>query len=140
MQNLIFTRISPYPTKGVSFWTYDQCSIEYRNERCSTYPSKCKNENWFENEINNQLQKKFHLTKNFRFVFTHSHSQTMSNYNDPVQQEHWQNETQKLWKIMKSSETPFEFKTRNDIAKENKELKEENKWLKENCSKTDINQ
>jgi hypothetical protein len=118
-------------TIGVSNWTYDQCSIDNRNELCSKYPSKCKNETWFEHEINNQLKKKFHLTKNFTFVFTNSGSQTMSNSYDLIQQDHWRKETQKLWDVMSSLEIPFEFKTRDDLSKEIK-------WLKEHCSRNDI--
>ena len=56
-----------------------------------------------------------------------------SNSDDPVQHSHWHQETQKLWDIMSSLETPVEFQTRNDMSKENKKFKEEIKWLKEHC-------
>ena len=71
------------------------------------------------------------MTKNFTFVFTDSWSQTIPNYYDSDQQKHWKVETQKLWDIMTSLETPFGFKTREDILEENKEMKEKIKWLEE---------
>lgn len=116
-------------TIGVSFWSYDQDEIDDRNEFCTNYPSKCKDEAWFEREINGQLQEKFHLTKNFTFVFTDSWSQTVPNNKDPVQQEHWLEESQILWEIISSPETEFQFKTIDDILEENEEMKEEIKWL-----------
>jgi len=117
-----------FMTIGVSFWSYDQDEIDDRNNTCVIYPHKCKDEAWFQREINGQLQEKFHVNKNFTFVFTDSWSQTYPNYDDNVQQEHWKEETQILWDSIFPTEK-FEFKTIDDILEENQAMKEEIKWL-----------
>merc|ERR1711971_894123 len=117
-----------YIVIGVSFWAYDQGSIDGRV--CEPdYPEYCKDEAWFCNETNTQLREKFQLDKNFTCVFTYSWSQTGNNIEDPLQQEHWRNETGILWDITTSREGTFGFMTVDDILEENARLKEENKWL-----------
>merc|ERR1711971_1297762 len=117
-----------YIVIGVSFWAYDQGSIDGRV--CEPdYPEYCKDEAWFCNETNTQLREKFQLDKNFTCVFTDSWSQTGNNIEDPLQQEHWRNETGILWDITTSREGTFGFMTVDDILEENARLKEENKWL-----------
>ena len=93
------------------------------------YPDYCHDEAWFCNEINAQLSDKFPVDKNFTCVFTDSWSQTGHNIEDPLQQEHWRNETGILWDITTSREDTFGFMTIDDILEENARLKEENKWL-----------
>ena len=121
-----------YLVIGVSFWAYDQNSIEER--QCyPEYPEYCKDESWFCGEMNRQLQEKFNVNKNFTCVFTDSWSQTPGppgfNTEDPLQQQHWTTEAGKLWDITTSREDSFSFMTIDDILEENTQLKAENKWL-----------
>merc|ERR1719249_206066 len=117
-----------YVVIGVSFWAYDQDSIDDRV--CEPdYPQYCKDEAWFCNQTNSQLRDKLHVEKNFTCVFTDSWSQTGNNVEDPLQQEHWRNETGILWEITTGREDTFGFMTVDDILEENARLKEENKWL-----------
>jgi len=122
-----------YVVVGVSFWPYDQDSIDERY----CYPNypyiPCRDEAWFAKEINSQLQDKFGMTRNFTFVFTDSWSQTAGppgyNTEDPPQQEHWQEETSKLWDITINRPEPFRFMTIDDFFEENARQKAEIKWL-----------
>jgi len=121
-----------YLVIGVSFWAYDQESIDER--QCyPEYPDYCHDETWFCEDMNRQLQEKFDVKKNFTCVFTDSWSQTPGppgfNTDDPLQQDHWKNETGILWDITTSREDTFSFMTIDDILEENTRLKEENKWL-----------
>merc|ERR1719239_2007021 len=121
-----------YLVIGVSFWAYDQDSIDDR--QCyPEYPEYCHDETWFCEDMNRQLQEKFDVKKNFTCVFTDSWSQTPGppgfNTDDPLQQDHWKNETGILWDITTSREDTFSFLTIDDILEENTRLKEANKWL-----------
>ena len=121
-----------YLVIGVSFWAYDQNSIDER--KCyPEYPEYCKDEAWFCGEMNRQLQEKFNVKKNFTCVFTDSWSQTPGppgfNTEDPLQQQHWATEAGKLWDITTSREDSFSSMTIDDILEENTQLKAENKWL-----------
>ena len=83
-----------YVVIGVSFWPYDQESIDDRV--CDPeYPDYCQDETWFCKEINTQLRDKLHVDKNFTCVFTDSWSQTGHN----VEEDQWRNETGILWDI-----------------------------------------
>merc|ERR1719209_1470285 len=121
-----------YLVIGVSFWAYDQASIDER--QCyPEYPDYCHDETWFCEDMNRQLQEKFNVKKNFTCVFTDSWSQTPGppgfNTDDPLQQEHWKNETGILWDITTSREDSFSFMTIDDILEENSRLKVENERL-----------
>ena len=130
---LIFgSRWWDYLVVGVSFWHYDQDSIDGRV--CDPeYPQYCKDENWFRNNINGVMHEKFGVEKNFTFVFTDSWSQTAGppgyNTEDNLQQEHWQEETGILWDITVSRDEPFSFMTIDDILEENARQRAEIKWL-----------
>ena len=66
---------------GVSKWKYSQEAIDERQEACDHYgnPSEnCKDEEWFKREIGSQLEEKFHVNRNFTFVFIDSFSQVNS--------------------------------------------------------------
>merc|ERR1712223_1859138 len=107
---------------GASFWTYDEFSIEKR--KCyPKYQHLCRDEKWFEAEITGQIQSKFNVQRNFPFIFADSWSQTTVppgfNKEDELQQQHWLEETDKLWDAAKQREQPFQFKTINDILEEN---------------------
>ena len=121
-----------YLVIGVSFWPYDQDSIDER--KCyPEYPEYCHDETWFCKDRNRQLQEKFNVKKNFTCVFTDSWSQTPGppgfNTEDPLQQEAWKNETGILWDITTSREDSFSFMTIDDILEENTRLKVENERL-----------
>merc|ERR1712130_239871 len=117
---------------GVSFWAYDQDSIDDRV--CSPdYPDFCKDEAHFAANINSMMQKYFGLNRNFTFVFTDSWSQTAGppgfNTDDPLQQEHWQEETNILWELTVGRDETFSFMTIDDILEENARMRAEIKWL-----------
>ena len=107
---------------GASFWTYDQAAIDKR--RCyPKYQHLCLDEKWFEAEITQQIQSKFNVQRSFPFIFADSWSQTAIppgfNKKDELQQQHWLEETDKLWHAAKHRQQPFQFKTINDILEEN---------------------
>ena len=66
-------------------------------------------------------------------------SQSPLGINDPVQQEYWQRETQKLWEISTERNETFEFMTIDDVLQENALCKEENNRLNDIISE-DIKQ
>ena len=106
---------------GVSHWAYDQTNQNKRNNTGKT-------ETWWMDEMNAQLHEKFHLEQNLTAVFIDSWAKQEWNLNDPLQQEAFDRETEKLWTIISNNPT-FEFKTIQDVLEENRRLKEENKWL-----------
>merc|ERR1719153_1545640 len=116
---------------GVSFWPYDQASIDKREEDCEFYPDQCKDESWFRGEINKQLHQKFHLQKNFTFAFIDSYSQTAANINDDIQQEHYQQEAGILWEETTNRNSSFIFRGIDDVLEENAEMKKQIRWLED---------
>ena len=106
---------------GVSHWAYDQTNQNKRNHTGKT-------ETWWIDGMNAQLHEKFHLEQNLTAVFIDSWAKQEWNLNDPLQQEAFDRETEKLWTIFSNNPT-FEFKTIQDVLEENRRLKEENKWL-----------
>ena len=58
-----------------------------------------------------------------------SWSQNQINIDDPVQQDYWQRETQKLWQFSTERNETFEFMTIDDVLEENVKCKEENQRL-----------
>jgi len=117
---------------GVSFWSYSQEAIDER--QCyPEYPEYCKDEAWFAREIAREMNEKFHLERNFTFVFTDSWSQTPGppgfNTVDPLQQQHWQEETGNLLELTIGREDAFGFMTIDDILEENARQRIEIKWL-----------
>ena len=119
-----------YFNLGVSKWKFSQEAINERNETCQYYPDDCKDEAWFTREFDRQFQEKFGLAKNFTYAFMDSWSQTLPNTEDQVQQEHWRQETDKLWSAATESGKTFEFKTIDDVLEENARCKEENVYLR----------
>ena len=78
---------------GVSFWAYDQNSIQARNFSGKT-------ESWWTDEMNNQLHEKFHLETDLEAVFIDSWAKQEWNLNDPLQQEAFDRETEhSLWMV-----------------------------------------
>ena len=58
-----------------------------------------------------------------------SFSQAGPNINDDVQQEHWIEETAKLWTEATGMNETFDFLTIDDVLEENRVCKEDNKRL-----------
>jgi len=119
---------------GVSFWPFDQNSIDDRNEKCEPdypYPDACKDEAWFCEQMNYQLKNKTSSPSNMNFtcVFTDSWSQTYPHNESLTEQEFWKIETEKLWDITMSRDDVFPFMTIDDILEENARQKAEIKWL-----------
>merc|ERR1719219_1371520 len=117
---------------GVSKWSYKQSDIDARQGDCDDDgdPSdNCKNEAWIKREISSKLQEKFHLNKNFSFVFLEAYSQSGRNLNDETQQRYWKEETDKLWSEATASNEIFDFKTIDEVLQENSRFKREIKQL-----------
>ena len=117
---------------GVSKWPYDQHSIDKRQADCDFYgdPSEnCKNEAWFIRELQGQLLEKFGLERQFNFAFIDSFSQSGPNIQDEIQQQHWREETGKLWKEATGRNETFDFLTIHDVLKQNAACKAENNRL-----------
>ena len=81
-------------------------------------------------ELTNQLVEKFNISQTLPFAFMDSFSQTGSNLEDQIQQEHWFNETEMLWKEATGREETFNFDDINDANDEIERLREKNKRLK----------
>merc|ERR1719228_274755 len=120
---------------AVSFWPFDQKSIDDRNEKCDPdypyYPGSCKDEAWFCEQMNYQLKNKTSSPSNLNFtcVFTDSWSQTTPHDEDLTEQEFWKIETEKLWEITTNRDDVFSFMTIDDILEENTRQRAEIKWL-----------
>ena len=112
-----------------SKWKYSQYAINERNLTCSLMPDNCRDEAWFMKEFNAQFKEKFGINKTFSFAFMDSWSQSPLGINDPVQQEHWRQETDKLWGASTGSNETFQFMTIDDVLEENAKCKEENIYL-----------
>ena len=110
---------------GVSKWKFSQDAINERNLTCSLMPDNCRDEAWFMTEFNSQFQEKFGINKTFVFAFMDSWSQSPLGINDPVQQEHWRQETDKLWQASTGRNQTFEFMTIDDVLEENAKCKQE---------------
>ena len=80
-------------------------------------------------EFNAQFKEKFGINKTFSFAFMDSWSQSPLGINDPVQQQHWREETDKLWQASTGRNETFEFMTIDDVLEENARCKQENIYL-----------
>ena len=80
-------------------------------------------------EINAQLKEKFEQDRNFSYCFTDSWSQTAGHIDDPTEQAHWTEETDKLWEVTNNRTSQFSFRTIDDILEENAAAKAEIRWL-----------
>jgi len=124
-----------YVVIGVSFWAYDQDSIDDRKCYEDQPPERCHDEAWFCSEMNDQLREKLNTDRDFKCVFTDSWSQVAGlpdfNTDDQLQQEHWNTETGILWNITTSREEDFSFMTIDDILEENAEMREKIKCLED---------
>ena len=76
-----------------------------------------KDESWWMEEYNKQLQTRFGLEKDLVAVFIDSWSQQEWNLDDDLQQVAFQRETEKLWDSFSVMDS-FEFKTIQDVIEE----------------------
>ena len=106
---------------GVSHWAFDANSVAQRNFTGKT-------EDKLMAEWNELLRSKFHITGELEGVFIDSFSQQPWNLPDPLQQEAFQRETEKLWTFLQEHDL-FPFRTIGDVLEENQNLKDEVKWL-----------
>jgi len=109
-------------------FSYDADEIEDREKNCEKNPEHCKDEAFWYKEMNRQLEEKFHIGMELPMVFIDSWSQKDKDEDDPIEEEHFINETQKLWDFT-MSHGAFEFKTIDEGKEENEELREENQDL-----------
>lgn len=118
---------------GVSFWAFDESSIMKRNHSGKT-------EQWWTDQMNQQLEEKFHIGIELEAVFIDSWAKQDWNLNDLCQQEAFDRETNKLWNLFNNL-PDFEFKSIEDVLNELNECKAEvdclNEAFKNNL--TDIN-
>ena len=110
---------------GVSFWAYDQISVDIRNHSGKT-------ESWWMDEKNKQLKARFHLKKDLDAVFIDSWSQQYWNIEDDLQQVAFQRETKKLWDSFSVMDS-FEFKTVEELAEELQACKLQLEYCYEQC-------
>lgn len=106
-------------------YSYDAEDIEDREKECEKYPDTCHDENYWKKEMNRQLEEKFHIGMELPMVFIDSWSQKDKDEDDPIEEEHFINETQKLWEFARSHNA-FEFKSIDEVLDENEELRREN--------------
>ena len=107
---------------AVSFWKYDQASINERKRNRASLG--CKDEEWFKTEFNKQMRKNFDLEEDLKVVFPDYLSQTDFK-EDKLQQDHWLEQTNIIWEIASNQEEAFNFHTIEDILKENGRKKRE---------------
>jgi len=109
-------------------FSYDADEIDDREKECELYPRDCRNETYWYIEMNRLLEEEFHIGMSLPMVFIDCWSQRDNHKDDPIEQEHFMNETQKLWDFAMSHDA-FEFKTIDEVLEENEELREENQDL-----------
>ena len=116
-------------------FSYDEDDIEEREYECQKpQPNHCQNETYWYNEMNRQIEEKFHIGMELPVVFIDSWSQKESNKDEPSEQEHFFEETEKLWNFAMSHDR-FDFKSIDEVLEENEALRIENEWLKDEVTK-----
>ena len=95
-----------------------------RNEICVKYPNQCKDENYYKQEINNQLQKQYDLDLEIPLVFIDSDSQSQLHKKDGNEQQVFIKEASKLWEFA-LNQKELSFKGVGSLLRENEELRKE---------------
>jgi len=117
---------------SVSFWPFDQNSINNREQVCDYYPDSCKNEAWLESEVNDQLKKKVLIENNIPLVFIDSNANDY--IDDHYQQSEWKKQMNKLFGITTKMAEKSQCKTRYVEGQENNQHRIEMKWSNENLT------
>jgi len=113
---------------GVSFWSYQQDIVKFRQSMCQYGELNCRDEKWFAREMSAILKEKF-------FVFLDSWAKHPLNIQDSAQQKVFRKEAEKLLSIGNTA-SPFEFRTVNDVLAENHILKKRNAVLEKTIMMT----
>merc|ERR1719167_379405 len=103
--------------------------IEKREEECKNYPDDCKDEEFWKEEMNRQIEERWHIGFELPIVFIDSWSQKKPHDEDPTEQKYFTNETQKLWDFA-ISKGDFKFRNIDEVIDENEELHKENDELR----------
>jgi len=106
----------------ISKFSYAQDEIDDREKDCPG--SKCRDEAYWYDQINYQLEKNFKLGMNLSLVFIDSFARTNESLSDEVQQEHFLAETDKLWDFAINS-PEFGFKTIDEVLEDNSLMRDE---------------
>jgi len=118
----------------ISKFSYKQEYIDLRELQCELTPEICRDETFFYDEINRELEEKFHIGMKLPIVFIDSYSQLPEYLDDDSQQSHWKEETAKLLEFSNTS-PEFIFKTVDEVLEENYKMREEIEWLNEVITK-----
>ena len=84
--------------------------------------------------MNRQLEERFHIGFELPIVFIDSWSQKEINKDEPIEQDHFKNETKKLWDFAMNHEA-FKFKSIDQVLEENEAMRNEIDWLNEMITK-----
>ena len=107
-----------------SKFSYSQAMIDYRQMTCELMPAQCRNEKYYDDEINAQLEERFHIGFRLPICFIDSWAKAINNTDDATQQSHFEMETEKLWEFAQNTDE-FQFKTVDEVLEENKQLRDE---------------
>ena len=78
--------------------------------------------------MNRQIENRFHIEFDLPVVFIDSWSQRKDHIDNPSEQEHFANETSKLWDFAITHDD-FEFKGIDEILEENQQMRKEIDYL-----------
>ena len=87
-------------------FSYSQRDIDDRNADCEEDPRECRDEEFFYTEINKEIEKNLHIGQNLSIVFIDSYARKEKNQDDPIQQDHFQENT----RSRSPDPSPFLFK------------------------------
>jgi len=118
----------------ISKFSYDPDVIELRKMICEITPDECRDEKFFYQEINQQLEKNFNIGMNLSICFIDSFARKDGNKDDETQQMHFEKETNVLWEFAAIS-PEFKFKTIDEVLEENSKMRDEIEWLNEVITK-----
>ena len=121
-----------YLVIGVSFWHFDQDSIDDRSSVCTESPEDCMNETYFARKVDALMQQSFNLERNFTYLFMDSSSQIDGppdfNTDDEIQQLNWMKQAGQLRQLTNNL-LPFTFWTVDDTRQENARVQNQLKDL-----------
>jgi len=110
MESLFGRMFWDYAAILITKWPMDQRSQDMRKHTGH-------DETWLTKEMNEAIQAKSHLSRNLTAFFMDSYAKMPFNINDPVQQDAFDRETERLWNTAIASNS-FEFNTIEDVLKD----------------------
>ena len=115
-----------YVVIGVSFWHFDQESIEARITICNDYPDACMDEAFVARKLDNLLQQSCNTDRNFTYLFMDSSAKIAGppdfNTEDGVQQLYWAKQTGQLLQLTDERDNPFRFWTVDDTRQMQRQI------------------